>query len=306
MNGKNKADDHQKKAAEYLRNSENTFIRRRGIYQPAADEDANQIKVEIKAEFPQERRLERPRANSAEIFSSWAMWVAAFVGIFTLCGLAAAAYIAIGQWGQMIIANENAAHSLEETRKSNTSSAASFAASQRAYMTAATAFQFLMQASNPNEIDEMMTYPVWTNSGTTPTRELFLHTNWVDSAIPDKFDFPDKWDAGAPHKNIHIVLGPKATATGTITHIKLAQMRAIADGASIPITLYGWARYRDIFPGTKVHLTEYCWHIEVHRISGGPAQGRETFSPAGPPCAQYNCADDECKDYKEKLRMVLK
>jgi hypothetical protein len=62
--------------------------------------------------------------------------------------------------------------------------------------------------------------------------------------------------------------------------------------------LWGWVVYRDVFPGTKVHVTEFCQiltTITQKELSSASFEFTD--------CKQHNCADGECDDYKELVEM---
>ena len=61
---------------------------------------------------------------------------------------------------------------------------------------------------------------------------------------------------------------------------------------------WGWMLYKDIFPKTKTHVTEFC--LRVNEIkwkvsSNGKPVGKPYFTATT--CAQHNCMDDFCEDY---------
>lgn len=69
--------------------------------------------------------------------------------------------------------------------------------------------------------------------------------------------------------------------------------------------LWGWVVYRDIFPKTEVHLTEFC-RKAIKRTLG--------FSPEPHPtahvglqvlwCKNHNCQDRNCKDYDSMAELL--
>ena len=63
---------------------------------------------------------------------------------------------------------------------------------------------------------------------------------------------------------------------------------------------FGWLRYRDTFPNTKIHVTEFCWRVEEISWkvdSNGKHVGKPHFS--GGTCDQHNCVDEFCDDYSK-------
>jgi len=72
--------------------------------------------------------------------------------------------------------------------------------------------------------------------------------------------------------------------------------------ASHDVFVWGWVAYRDIFPTTPPHVTEFCEHMTGVMAINSP-QGlvpKLQFSE----CRQHNCVDDHCSDYKTIADMV--
>ncbi len=63
--------------------------------------------------------------------------------------------------------------------------------------------------------------------------------------------------------------------------------------------IWGWLLYRDAFPNTKVHLTEFC--LKTTNII--PKDGDYDFSATvcGSP---HNCVDEFCDDYSAMVTML--
>jgi hypothetical protein len=63
--------------------------------------------------------------------------------------------------------------------------------------------------------------------------------------------------------------------------------------------VWGWARYSDVFPNTKQHITRFCWMITPVGDPFAYIPGKIPPEPGG---LQFqsrhhdegNCADDEC------------
>jgi len=61
------------------------------------------------------------------------------------------------------------------------------------------------------------------------------------------------------------------------------------------VFMWGWIAYRDVFLNTRVHVTEYCLHINHARID--PVT--ENVDILAENCTHHNCIDEECEDYTE-------
>ena len=64
--------------------------------------------------------------------------------------------------------------------------------------------------------------------------------------------------------------------------------------------LWGWVFYRDTFPNTKPHVTEFCNHVEVVE----KAKGTDAYLFTASYCRRHNCVDDVCEDYGTVVKMV--
>lgn len=142
--------------------------------------------------------------------------------------------------------------------------------------------------------------PTWHNSGDTPTKRLLMHTNSL------LLDAPLRRDTLLVYPTSQVgtgLLGPKATGTGggaplgkAITPNDILEMQA---GLAF-LYVFGWARYSDVFPNTRPHITRFCYQMLV---GGNP----KTYSPAQIPgqpgfllfkslhVGPGNCADEECE-----------
>jgi hypothetical protein len=140
--------------------------------------------------------------------------------------------------------------------------------------------------------------PILKNFGDTPTKNMTMHTRCEVRTVqlPAGFDF----DYGTP-----ALVGSGLLAPNTEGFSGLAP--PVSDPAITPqdildaqsgrklIFIWGWVRYRDVFPGTPLHITRFCWVIT-------PVGDPTTFDPKVPNTIEFqtihhmegNCADDEC------------
>jgi hypothetical protein len=114
----------------------------------------------------------------------------------------------------------------------------------------------------------------WKNSGTTPASPVvaLIGATWVPSI--DQFDFGDVSQGGVQQP---FVLGPGAElASGTID-ISPQHLLATLNGQGA-LLLWGWARYRDIFPRSREHVVEFCFGVTIDGQLGPlPFTGRVNF-----------------------------
>jgi len=138
---------------------------------------------------------------------------------------------------------------------------------------------------------------VWENAGATPTRHMYMQTNWQSFAteLGDDFDFPD---LGAPPlRRVPIVLGPKSTTFSGECVIPIDILVGAAERRN-HVYLWGWVEYNDIFDDTRRHRSEYSVQIivagdpKVPHFPGDPSSPNLPFFYRGG--FKYSGMDEEC------------
>ena len=144
--------------------------------------------------------------------------------------------------------------------------------------------------------------PVLRNSGETPTRRMRMYVECEirNTALPPKYGFTSQpaFTAGGtipPKFELQGGVAPRGAAITPQNIVDAQQQRVF-------IYLWGWIRYRDVFPRTREHITRYRWAITP---TGDPftfipnTEGRPptpgTISFGSIHVDQGNCIDDECE-----------
>jgi hypothetical protein len=142
----------------------------------------------------------------------------------------------------------------------------------------------------------------WQNSGDTPTKHMrmFAECEVRTSVLPIGFDF----DTPTVQPGTAFI-APKSGMGGGLVptpgRAPISQQDILDAQANKKfIYIWGWAKYFDVFPGTKEHVTRFCWLImpvgDPRAFVPGtvpPGQGSLTFPNVYH--TEGNCADDECK-----------
>jgi hypothetical protein len=70
------------------------------------------------------------------------------------------------------------------------------------------------------------------------------------------------------------------------------------------VYVWGWSAYRDVFPNTPIHVTEFCqFYVNARTVRG--EDGRPSVELISADCNNgHNCTDEGCKDYKEIMRVI--
>ena len=166
---------------------------------------------------------------------------------------------------------------------------------ERAFVFCERIEHFWRAKKETEEIIEWIFFPVWKNSGNTPTKHGMGCVNtWlaVDAGdLPYDFTFPDYGSAE------RIMIGPSLQRHGSQLSITIATMHKIREGTAHAY-MWGWAEYDTIFTVDTIrHRSEFCVEIQV---TGNPIykEGGFAFRAHGP----FNGFDDECyrkpKPYK--------
>jgi len=137
------------------------------------------------------------------------------------------------------------------------------------------------------EIIEWIFFPIWKNSGNTPTKHGVECVNtWlaIDAGdLPHDFTFPDYGSAE------RIMIGPGLQKNGGRLTIPIVTMHKIREGTAHAY-MWGWADYDTIFTTDTIrHRSEFCVEIQV---TGNPTykEGGFAFRAYG----TFNGFDDEC------------
>jgi hypothetical protein len=138
----------------------------------------------------------------------------------------------------------------------------------------------------------------WENVGTTAALVSAYMYNIADLHQVTEEQFTNGVVSGEEPQHLKRVIGPHDTyKVGPF----LVPRREIKGWRQAQVTpegrtyiFFGWIIYRDVFRDTPVHVSEFC------RFPGlvGVDENRKiniTFEY----CREHNCADEQCKDYKE-------
>ncbi|QLH69597.1 hypothetical protein [Rhodopseudomonas palustris] len=136
------------------------------------------------------------------------------------------------------------------------------------------------------------------NNGNTPTYKMNYSSISSLSLPTDPEDAPR--DPSQIVSKGTALIGPKGqylpegTQSGIL--VKTAEELAASRGKYF---IRGVARYRDLFKGSEEHITKYCFAVTPYLEGNILKAGIQR-------CLYWNCADDECKEDKERYEAALK
>lgn len=106
--------------------------------------------------------------------------------------------------------------------------------------------------------------PVWTNSGTTPTRRLRVATNWKAS----HGELRPEFDINYAQPPESLFLGPASNVEFGSVLVPMRDIRAAIE-ERLHIYIWGRATYEDMFDGKRPHYFEFCHRLEVEDEAPG-------------------------------------
>lgn len=155
----------------------------------------------------------------------------------------------------------------------------------------------------------------WENTGSTPATEVstFFNLNELPEE-PSGSTF-----SGGQHPP------PQPTYIGAKGRFSVGQRRPLSfitgeedtsgtfagtRASGRKVFLWGWLVYKDVFPRTKFHLTEFCDQL-ISASFSVPELKPKLAAPKNPAllleyrgCLTHNCVDEQCSDYDEIVRLA--
>jgi len=130
--------------------------------------------------------------------------------------------------------------------------------------------------------------PTWANSGSTPTRNLRISTNWKIS----HGELPADTVFTYTRPPERLFLGPGGRAD---VGAALIPMRDVQAAIEERVQLYFWGRatYEDMFEGSEPHFLEFCYRLDV--TGATPDKIALTFTHYG----SHNRSDEDSVRVKD-------
>ncbi len=151
------------------------------------------------------------------------------------------------------------------------------------------------------------------NSGTTPAIDVISFSG-ADDLVSEPIGDTFSGNSSKIARNA-IVIGPKSKKSialisksdafmfGEGFDVKAPIVPQIFPGGKSPF-LWSWIVYRDVFPNTKPHLTEYCTQIVGTQVDRDSLPDHPVFRSSISNCSHHNCADERCDDYDRVVSLA--
>jgi len=129
---------------------------------------------------------------------------------------------------------------------------------QRAFVSLSQPQSELLFDQATNNFVGLRVWVIWKNSGSTPASPMqgIFGATWVPPEGKFQFGQPSEGVLRQP-----FVLGPLAEIGSAPIDIAAAHATATLNRQGRQF-IWGWVEYQDVFPGTPIHVSEFC--LEVH------------------------------------------
>jgi hypothetical protein len=134
-------------------------------------------------------------------------------------------------------------------------------------------------------------HPTWGNSGNSPTRNLRINVNrWLETKeLPNDFNFPSKGES------IPTLIGPHGTIGSDPITVQGDELVRVQKG-ELYFYIWGWAKYRDVFPDTQEHVTRFAYRVTLLGDPTKHAGAKNIVEPRFDLFPRFNCSDEECEN----------
>ncbi len=166
---------------------------------------------------------------------------------------------------------------------------------QRAVMTVSN-IDVSREAGKSGQVADLLMFVHWKNVGGTPTKNLTIRTNYLATPrrLPNDYPFTDIPDPPSTSTDTPSFAAPQGVVTAAPVSIPVEEVGQIVDGRKV-IYVWGHADYRDVFSGTPLHTSQYCFVVTGFYGDIYSTSPNETTVANTENCPTHNCLDDECK-----------
>lgn len=97
----------------------------------------------------------------------------------------------------------------------------------------------------------------WKNLGVTPVQSasIVIWAEVVDGELPDDFQF-----GRTANDHVPIVFGPNMALSSVYVWVSADDIKKVFAGEKA-LYLWGWVKYRDVFPATPERQTRFCYRL---------------------------------------------
>jgi len=150
-------------------------------------------------------------------------------------------------------------------------------------------------------------YVVHQNSGTTPALVMATSFGAKSTDEPSDEEFAGKADFTS------VTYGPKAEQLmGPAKIASEEELFGMSLGNQFEnfskarfqknFVIWSWIAYRDIFPKSRIHITEFCDGFMNAELERSMTTASIQFISRS--CGKHNCSDEQCTDYDKIIEVV--
>lgn len=221
---------------------------------------------------------ESPKENAEEAIARYNKWLTIFTAILAVAtiglGFATVGLYFTGE-KQIGVAKQSA----DAAQASAKIARGALIATERAFVFLDELFpewNIRPRGFQKHEFTRFIYKPRWRNSGSTPTKNMTLATNWA-RLEDDSETGIGSYDSSNARRQ-RMFLGPQAVEWSEAIRIRPIDATAALQGDG-HIVIWGRVDYGDIFDGTRPHFTEWCYRI-IMSFEGGQLHSQPVaFSP---------------------------
>ncbi len=151
---------------------------------------------------------------------------------------------------------------------------------------------------------------IWENGGITDAVDVVTHVSFGEMKGGPS---TEQFIGGHGHPPRTIAIGPHAR----LDSAGLFMRESLIFGSDLPsdlrqyikspaelnqnIFVFGWLVYRDVFPGSKPHVTGFCQQLTAVGVQEDGAGFQLVWADYG---TRYNCRDEGCEGYEEIVKLL--
>ena len=137
---------------------------------------------------------------------------------------------------------------------------------------------------------------VFENGGVTAAEQVVAYFNAdILASDPSEVTF-----IGPPNTRVRSTIAPRGEQFFGRVARPLSFFPNEPQILSEPRFFWGWVVYRDVFPHTKPHLTEFCKQfMELKYLPTANGVLQVDLATGDCPGSRHNCTDEYCEDYKD-------
>lgn len=139
------------------------------------------------------------------------------------------------------------------------------------------------------------------NSGNTPAIDMIRYFGSGSEAPSEEQFVGDRnieFRAFTLGPKAAAIIGPKEESEASVFGSDLGvDLRKTFTSEPKNLFFWGWIAYRDVFPKTELHITEFCQRLSGAELTSDGKAFQLLYTTC--PSANHDCTDQNCRDYEQ-------